>query len=95
MQIVWRGGATTGLTVMMPVNALHALPRYAEMEERILTLARIGLYDDEIAHADGRRTPLTWTRDGGSTEGTVRDIRLQHGIKVQPRQTRCVPAAQL
>jgi DNA invertase Pin-like site-specific DNA recombinase len=88
VRIVWRGGATTDLTVMMPVNALHALPRYAEMEERILTLARIGLYDDEIARTltdEGHRSP------GRGTEvlpSTVRDIRLQHGIKLQPRQTR-------
>ena len=30
VRIVWRGGTTTELTVMMPVNALTALPRHVE-----------------------------------------------------------------
>jgi DNA invertase Pin-like site-specific DNA recombinase len=64
VRIVWRGGATTELTVMMPVNALAALPRHAEMENRVLELAREGFHDDEIARkltADGHRSPWRGT----------------------------------
>ncbi len=38
---MWRGAATTDLTIMMPVNALMALARHVEMEERVCELASL------------------------------------------------------
>jgi DNA invertase Pin-like site-specific DNA recombinase len=88
VRIVWRGGTTTELTVMMPVNALAALPRHAEMEQRICELAATGLYDDEIARmltAEGHRSP--W-RGAEVLPSTVRGIRLRHGMKTIRQRTR-------
>jgi hypothetical protein len=91
VRIVWRGGATTELIVMMPVNRLAALPRYAEMERRICELAAKGLYDDQIVQIladEGHRSP--W-RGTSVLPSTVRGIRLRHGIKAVHRQTRWPP----
>src|SRR5229473_3759565 len=91
VRIVWRGGATTELIVMMPVNSLAALPRYAEMERRICELATKGLYDDQIVQIladEGHRSP--W-RGIAVLPSTVRGIRLRHGIKAVQRQTRWPP----
>jgi DNA invertase Pin-like site-specific DNA recombinase len=88
VRIVWRGGATTELTVMMPVNSLAALPRHAEMEQRICELAATGHYDDEIARmltAEGHRSP--W-RGAEVLPSTVRGIRLHHGMKTARKRTR-------
>jgi DNA invertase Pin-like site-specific DNA recombinase len=91
VRIVWRGGATTELIAMMPVNSLAALPRYAEMERRICELAAKGLYDDQIVQIladEGHRSP--W-RGTAVLPSTVRGIRLRHGIKAVHRQTRWPP----
>jgi DNA invertase Pin-like site-specific DNA recombinase len=101
VRIVWRGGATTELAVMMPVNALAALPRHAEMEQRVCELAANGLHDDEIARmltAEGHRSP--W-RGAEVLTSTVRGIRLRHGMKTARQRTRwpavpgCLTVAQL
>ena len=98
---MWRGGATTELTVMMPVNALTALPRHVEMEKRICELANTGLYDDEIARiltSEGHRSPWRGTEVLAST---VRGIRLRHRIKTARQRNRwppvpgCLTVAQL
>ena len=88
VRIVWRGGATTELTVMMPVNSLTALPRGAEMEQRACELAAAGHYDDEIAQiltAEGHRSPC---QGAEVLPSTVRGIRLRHGIKTVRQRTR-------
>jgi hypothetical protein len=88
VRIVWRGGAATELTVMMPVNALSALPRQAEMQQRVCELAKAGLFDDEIARtltAEGHRSPWRGTEVLAST---VRGIRLRHGLKTPRPRTR-------
>jgi hypothetical protein len=57
---VRRAGEITEMTVMLPVNAISALPRHAEMEARVLELARAGVDDAEIARqltAEGHRSP--------------------------------------
>ena len=101
VRIVWRGGATTELTVMMPVNALVALPNHVGMERRVCELAATGLYDDEIARmlsAEGHRSPR---RGAEVLPSTVRDIRLRHGMKTARKRTRwpavpgCLTVAQL
>jgi DNA invertase Pin-like site-specific DNA recombinase len=91
VRIVWRGGATTELTVMMPVNSLTALPRFPEMEQRICELAAEGLHDDQIVRIlteEGHRSPWRGTE---VLPSTVQGIRLRHGIRAVPRQTRWPP----
>src|SRR5436305_1673461 len=88
VRIVWRGGAVSELEVAMPVNALAALPGHAAMEARVLALARAGTDDVAIARtltAEGHRS----ARHGAAVlPSTVRGIRLRHGLKLVPRQTR-------
>jgi DNA invertase Pin-like site-specific DNA recombinase len=88
VRIVWRGGATTELTVPMPVTRLSALSRWAEMETRVLELVQAGSHDEEIARtltAEGYRSPR---RETGVLINTVRRIRRYHGLKAVPSQTR-------
>ncbi len=88
VRIVWRGGEVSELIVMLAVNALTALPRGAEMEARVLELARAGMHDEEIAQAlssEGHRSP--W-QEKGVLPATVHTIRLRHGIKAVRRCTR-------
>lgn len=88
VRIVWRGGATTELTVIMPVNSLTALPRHAEMERRICELAANGLQDEEIVkilQAEGHHSPR---RVAEVLQSTVQGIRLRHRLKAARRQTR-------
>ena len=87
VRIVWRGGETTELKVLLPVNAVAALPRYGEMEQQVLALARAGFDDVEIARqltAEGHRSPRCAT----VFPSTVQRIRLQHRLKLAPKQTR-------
>lgn len=88
VRLVWRGGAVSELEVTMPVNALTALSRHAEMETRVLALARSGVDDVAIARtltAEGHHSARHST---AVLPSTVRGIRLQHGLKLVPRQTR-------
>ena len=88
VRIVWRGGAVTELGVELPVSALSAMPRGAQMEARVLDLARSGLHDEGIIRqliAEGYRSPRQTT---GIHPSTVRDIRLRHGLKVPWRCAR-------
>lgn len=91
VRVVWRGGAVTELEVELPVNALAALPRAAEMEARVLELARAGLHDEEIVRlltTEGHRSPR---QAMGVHPSTVRGIRLRHNLKVTWRCTRWPP----
>ena len=88
VRVVWRGGAVSELTVALPVNSFAALPRGAEMQARVLELARAGMHDEEIAQVlttEGHRSPGP---DEGVLPATARTIRLRHGIKVVQRCTR-------
>ena len=49
VRIVWRGGEVSELQVEPAVHALHALSRSAEMQARLLELARQGVADAAIA----------------------------------------------
>ncbi|MGB5083163.1 MAG: recombinase family protein [Methylocystis silviterrae] len=60
VRIVWRGGAATELAIQRRVNAVTKLARGEEMRDRALTLARAGMYDDQIAAiltSEGHRSP--------------------------------------
>jgi hypothetical protein len=74
VRIVWRGGEVSDLVVEQAVNGLQALSRGAEMEARLLDLARQGVDDAAIAEQltqEGYRSP----RCGHVPVGTVRTIR--------------------
>lgn len=83
VRIVWRGGEVSEATVLLPVYGLAALPRGAEMEARVLELARAGVRDEEIVRlltAAGHRSTR---RDLRILPSTVPAIRLRHGVKVE------------
>ena len=68
-RIVWRGGAVSDLEVAVAVSTYRVLPRGAEMEARLLDLARQGVDDATIAAqltAEGTARPAAatspWTR---------------------------------
>jgi len=85
VRVVWRGGEVSEFTVALTVNALAALSRAAEMEARVLELARDGLHDDEIVRvltAEGHRSPWCTAE---VLPGTVQRIRLHHRVKVTRR----------
>jgi DNA invertase Pin-like site-specific DNA recombinase len=88
VRIVWRGGATTELNVAVTVNAASVLPRFAEMEARVIELAHAGLDDHAIAltlTAEGHHSPKRCDKVLPSTVGGMRR-RLE--IKAIVRQTR-------
>ncbi len=88
VRIVWRGGADSEFEVELPGSTLTTMPRGAEMEARVLELARSGLHDEEIVAAlaaEGHRSPQ---RARGVYPSTVRRIRLRHGVKLPCRCTR-------
>jgi hypothetical protein len=86
VRIVWRGGETTSFAVETTVGALSGLSRGAEMQTRILDLARVGVDDTAIAErltAEGHRSPLR----AHLLPSTVKAIRLCHRILAIPRQS--------
>jgi hypothetical protein len=88
VRIAWRGGATSELEVELPGSTLATMPRGAEMEARVLELARSGVHDEEIVAAllaEGHRSP---TRASGVYPSTVRRIRLRHSVMLPCRCTR-------
>ncbi|MFL5284660.1 MAG: recombinase family protein [Rhodopila sp.] len=81
VRIVWRGGAVSELKVALPVNTLTALPRGAEMEARVLELARAGVGDTEIIRTLTEEGHRSTRRDLQILPNTVRSIRLRHRVK--------------
>jgi DNA invertase Pin-like site-specific DNA recombinase len=79
VRIVWRGGAVSELEVAVAVYTHRVLPRGAEMEARLLELARQGVDDATIAAqltAEGHRS----ARCGHVPVDTVRHIREAHRV---------------
>ena len=79
VRIVWRGGAVSELEVAVAVYTHRVLPRGAEMEARLLDLARQGVDDATIAAqltAEGHRS----ARCGHVPVDTVRHIRESHRV---------------
>ena len=91
VRIVWRGGAVSELEVTMPVNALTALSRHAEMEARVLALARTGVDDVAIARTLTAEGHHSARHCAAVLPSTVRGIRLRHGLKLVPEPTRWPP----
>jgi len=90
LRIVWRGGAATELEVGIAVGALASLARGAEMEVRVLDLARDGTEDAAIAALltqEGFRSP----RHRQVLVNTVSAIRRRHRILQAPSHPRHLP----
>jgi Recombinase/Recombinase zinc beta ribbon domain len=90
LRIVWRGGAVTALEVGIAVGALTSLARGAEMEARVLDLARGGTEDVAIAALltqEGFRSP----RHSQVLVNTVRAIRRRHRVLQAPSRPRHLP----
>ena len=88
VRIVWRGGAVSELEVKMRVNSIAHLTRGAEMQERVLELARAKMHDDEIAAvltSEGHRSPNCAEK---VLPVTVQRIRLLAGVKQAEQRTR-------
>jgi DNA invertase Pin-like site-specific DNA recombinase len=87
IRIVWRGGEITELEVEPRVHSLSALSRGAEMEARLLELARQGLDDTTIAATltkEGYRSP----RSSTVPVRTVQVVRQRHRLLRQSTPTR-------
>jgi DNA invertase Pin-like site-specific DNA recombinase len=85
-RIVWRGGDTTTAEIPVTVNSLARLSSAQEMEETILSLARQGKTDQEIAEhltRQGHRSP----KGPIVLVSTVRIIRLRHRLLVKRSQS--------
>src|SRR3954463_14166926 len=85
-RIVWRGGDVSVFDITVPVGSLAALSQCAEMEARVLELARAGQGDAAIAaelSAAGFRSPM----HGEVRRSTVQAIRLRHGLLTAHRQS--------
>jgi len=88
VRVVWRGGAVTELDVKMKVNSIAKLTRGPEMRDRVLTLARNGMPDTEIATVltgEGHRSPDCQDR---VLPITVRRIRHAASIRVTGPRSR-------
>jgi excisionase family DNA binding protein len=86
VRMVWRGGDTTTARIPVTVNALARLSSAPEMEETILSMARQGKTDREIAEhltEQGHRSP----RGPIVLTSTVQIIRLRHRILVKRSQS--------
>src|SRR4051812_20608659 len=85
-RIVWKGGDTTTAEIPVTVNALARLSSAREMEETIVSWARQGKTDQEIAAhltRQGHRSP----RGPAVLASTVRSIRLRHRLLVTRSQS--------
>src|SRR3954470_4434292 len=85
-RIVWRGGDVSVFDITVPVGSLAALSQCAEMEARVLELARAGQDDAAIAaelSAAGFRSPMHVE----VRRSTVQAIRLRHGLLTAHRQS--------
>jgi hypothetical protein len=81
VRIVWRGGAVSEIEVNMRVSSVAHLSRGAEMQERVLDLARTKMHDDKIAAvltSEGHRSPNCADK---VLPITVQRIRLRFGLK--------------
>jgi hypothetical protein len=77
--IVWKGGATTPLSVPVSVGAFADLAGATSMEQLIVEQSQQGIADEQIARhltAQGYRSPMREE----VLPSTVRTIRLKHRI---------------
>src|SRR3954468_3204052 len=79
IRIVWRGGEISALEIEVAVYTHRVLARGAEMEARLLALARQGVDDATIA-AQLTREGSRSARRGQVSADTVRHVRHQHRV---------------
>ncbi|HVI35742.1 MAG TPA: zinc ribbon domain-containing protein, partial [Gaiellales bacterium] len=79
IRIVWRGGEISALEIEVAVYTHRVLARGAEMEARLLALARQGVDDATIA-AQLTREGYRSARRGQVSADTVRHVRHQHRV---------------
>jgi DNA invertase Pin-like site-specific DNA recombinase len=87
IRVVWRGGEVSQLEVEPRVHAGAALSRGAEMEARVLELARQGIDDVTIAGIltqEGHRS----ARCSHVPASTVQHVRQRHRVLYDPRSMR-------
>jgi DNA invertase Pin-like site-specific DNA recombinase len=87
IRIIWRGGEVSNLAAAISVHALSALTRGAEMEARLVELARLGIEDAEIAerlNKEGYRS----ARRLYAPLRTVQIVRQRHRILRQKTPVR-------
>jgi DNA invertase Pin-like site-specific DNA recombinase len=85
-RIVWKGGATTTLSIPVTVGAFADLQGAAAMEQQILTLFAAGHTDEAIAAQltqQGYRSP----QRSSVLPSTVQTIRLKHGLMQRRHQS--------
>ena len=85
-RIVWKGGATTTLTIPVTVGAFADLQGAAAMEQQIRTLFAAGHTDEAIATQltqQGYRSP----QRSSVLPSTVQTIRLKHGLMQRRHQS--------
>lgn len=86
IRIVWKGGDTTTTELPISVNSMMELTDAAQLETRIVELARQGMDDQSIAEqltAENLRSPMRST----VLPSTVKRIRLQHDIMIERHQS--------
>ncbi len=87
IRIVWRGGEVTESDIETRVHAMSALSRGAEMEARLLDLARQGIDDMEVATTltlEGHRS----ARCSQVKPRTVQLVRQRHRVLQNSKATR-------
>ena len=88
VRIVWRGGAVTNLEVRRRVCSVRKLARGVEMRDRVLSLARDGMYDDQIAAVLTSEGHRSLNSEDRVLPITVRRIRHAGGVAITKKRTR-------
>jgi hypothetical protein len=88
VRIVWRGGAVTNLEVRRRVGSVTKLARGAEMRDQALTLARAGMYDDQIAAVLTTEGHRSLNSEAEVLPITVQRIRHAAGVPIMMQRTR-------
>ncbi len=88
VRIVWRGGAVTNLEVRRRVCSVRKLARGVEMRDRVLSLARDGMYDDQIAAVLTSEGHRSLNSEDRVLPITVRRIRHAFGVAITKKRTR-------
>ena len=88
VRIVWRGGAVTNLEVRRRVSSVTKLARGAEMRDHALTLARAGMYDDQIAAVLTTEGHRSLNSEAEVLPITVQRIRHAAGAPIMMQRTR-------
>jgi DNA invertase Pin-like site-specific DNA recombinase len=87
VRVVWKGGDVTDAEIPVPVKTVRHLSQYKQMQQEIVKLSGQGLKDKEAADRltrAGFRSPSRNT----VLPGTVREIRIRHGILRHPGHPR-------